>query len=194
MDGGNPLVVVITGTAVVDIQLYLWGGDQYVMPLVHDSAEKRQFFSSVEVFDVNTGMLGAAHHTWNTSTGSEGAIPVLLSGMSCTFRWWVWYTVSAAKTVFTHWAPPPCNGGCWPPQQQRVEHQCSIEWLWNGALHFMERRTLLYVVGGLGHAAPSSPQRGAQYQPYGDGMGILRTNEQHIFSLSTSEWYCVVSV
>ena len=26
---------------------------------------------------------------------------------------------------------------------------------------------LLYVVGGQGHAAPSSPQRGAQYQQYG---------------------------
>ena len=41
-------------TAVVD-QFYLWGGSQDGMPRVHDSAEKRQFFSSVEVFDVNTG-------------------------------------------------------------------------------------------------------------------------------------------
>ena len=55
MDGGNPLVVDEHSTAVVDNQLYLWGGDQHGMPRVHDSAEKRQFFSSVEVFDVNTG-------------------------------------------------------------------------------------------------------------------------------------------
>ena len=38
---------------------------------VHDSAEKRQFFSSVEVFDV-TLVAGSSAHTWNTSTGSAG--------------------------------------------------------------------------------------------------------------------------
>ena len=55
----------------------------------------------------------------------------------------------------------------------------------SGMVHFTYgEEDLLYVVGGYGHAAPSSPQRGAQYQPYGDGV---RTNEQHIFSLSTSE-------
>ena len=53
------------------------------------------------------------------------------------------------------------------------------------ALPYDPREDLLYVVGGYGHAAPSSPQHGAQYQPvYGGGV---RTNEQHIFSLSTSE-------
>ena len=62
-----------------------------------------------------------------------------------------------------------------------------------GMVHFTYgEEDLLYVVGGWGHAAPSSPQHGAQYQQYPSGG--VRTNEQHIFSLSTSEWYCVVSV
>ena len=53
-------------------------------------------------------------------------------------------------------------------------------------VHFTDgEEDLLYVVGGRGHAAPSSPQHGAQYQQY--GISGVRTNEQHIFSLSTSE-------
>ena len=62
-------------TVVVDNQLYLWGGSQYGMPQVHDSAEKRQFFSSVEVFDVNTGC-------WEQRT-THGTPPLGVSGYSC---------------------------------------------------------------------------------------------------------------
>ena len=32
-------------------------------------------------------------------------------------------TVAATTIVFTHWAPPVCNGGCWPPQHRRMGHQ-----------------------------------------------------------------------
>ena len=54
MDGGNPLVAVITAQLLLTIN-YICGvhGYQKGMPEVHDSAEKRQFLSSVEVFDVN---------------------------------------------------------------------------------------------------------------------------------------------
>ena len=45
------------------------------MPQVHDSAEKRQFFSSVEVFDVNTGC-------WEQRT-TRGTPPLGVKGYSC---------------------------------------------------------------------------------------------------------------
>ena len=45
------------------------------MPQVHDSAEKRQFFSSVEVFDVNTGC-------WEQRT-TRGTPPLGVWGYSC---------------------------------------------------------------------------------------------------------------
>ena len=32
-------------------------------------------------------------------------------------------TWAATTIAFTHWAPPLCNGGCWPLQHQRTEHQ-----------------------------------------------------------------------
>ena len=54
-----------------------------------------------------------------------------------------------------------------------------------GMVHFTDgEEDLLYVVGGYGLAVPSSPQHGAQYLQY---IGDVHTNEQHIFSLSTSE-------
>ena len=171
-------------TAVVDNQLYLWGGYQDGMPQVHDSAEKRQFYSSVEVFDVNTGC-------WEQRT-TRGTPPLGVWGYSCVavrnvLHYFGGYcghssdcchnSVHTLSTSTLQWrilAPSTTEGGA--PMQKRY---C-------GMVHFTDgEEDLLYVVGGWGHAAPSSPQRGAQYQQYGNGG--MSTNEQHIFSLSTSE-------
>ena len=167
--------------AVVDNQLYLWGGDQYGMPRVHDSAEKRQFFSSVEVFDVNTGC-------WEQRT-TRGTPPLGVKGYSCVavrnelhyFGGWCGHrdcyhnSVHTLSTSTLQWRmlAPSTEGGA-PMQKDHC-----------GMVHFTDgEEDLLYVVGGRGCAAPSSPQHGAQYQPVYSGV---RTNEQHIFSLSTSE-------
>ena len=170
-------------TAVVDNQLYLWGGDQHRMPKVHDSAEKRQFLSSVEVFDVNTGC-------WEQRT-TRGTPPLGVWGYSCVavrneLHYFGGYcghssycyhnSVHTLSTSTLQWrmlAPSTREGGA-PMQKNRC-----------GMVHFTDgEEDLLYVVGGWG-PAPSSPQHGAQYLP--DGIGGVRTNEQHIFSLSTSE-------
>ena len=171
-------------TAVVDNQLYLWGGDQRGMPQVHDSAEKRQFFSSVEVFDVNTGC-------WEQRSTTRGTPPLGVASYSCVavrnelhyFGGWCGHSggcyhnsVHTLSTSTLQWrmlAPSTTEGGA-PMQKARC-----------GMVHFTYgEEDLLYVVGGYAHAAPSSPQHGAQYQQYHSG---IRTNEQHIFSLSTSE-------
>ena len=169
-------------TAVVDNQLYLWGGYQDGMPEVHDSAEKHQFFSSVEVFDVNTGC-------WEQRT-TRGTPPLGVWGYSCVaVRNELHYfggacghsgcchnSVHTLSTSTLQWrmlAPSTTEGGT-PMQKQ-----------WCGMVHFTYgEEDLLYVVGGYGHAAPSSRQHGAQYLPT---SGDVCTNEQHIFSLSTSE-------
>ena len=171
-------------TAVVDNQLYLWGGYQRGMPQVHDSAEKRQFFSSVEVFDLDTGC-------WEQST-TRGTPPLGVRGYSCVpvrndlnyfgggcghsghcFHNSV-HTLSTSTLQWRMLAPSTTEDGT-PMQKVRC-----------GMVHFTDgEEDLLYVVGGYSHAAPSSPQHGAQYQlVYSSGV---RTNEQHIFSLSTSE-------
>ena len=50
-----------------------------------------------------------------------------------------------------------------------------------GVVHFTDEEDLLFVVGGYGHT-PFSYQFGTQYT-----QSYVRTNEQHIFCLSTSE-------
>ena len=132
---------------------------------VHDSAEKRQFFSSVEVFDVNTGC-------WEQRT-TRGTPPLGVMGYSCVavrnelhyfggycgHRGCYHNSVHTLSTSTLQWrmlAPSTTEGGA-PMQKNRC-----------GMVHFTYgEEDLLYVVGGQGHAAPSSPQRGAQYQQYG---------------------------
>ena len=170
-------------TAVVDNQLYLWGGDQDGMPNVHDSAKKRQFLSSVEVFDVSTGC-------WEQRT-TRGTPPLGVMGYCCVavmnelhyfggecghsgscYHNSV-HTLSTSTLQWRMLAPSTTEGGA-PMQKDRC-----------GMVHFTDgEEDLLYVVGGWGHAVPSSPQHGAQYLPV---YSSVRTNEQHIFSLSTSE-------
>ena len=169
-------------TAVVGDHLYLWAGEQYGMPRAHDSAEKRKFFSSVEaVFDVNTGC-------WVQHTTS-GTPPLGVQGYSCVavrneLHYFGGYcghdlcyhnSVHTLSTSTLQWrmlAPSTTEDGA-PMQKQ-----------WCGMVHFTDgEEDLLYLVGGKGHAVPSSPQHGAQYQ---ERDGVF-TNEQHIFSLSTSE-------
>ena len=61
-----------------------------------------------------------------------------------------------------------------------------------GVVHFTdEEEDLLFVVGGYG-PTPSSHQHGAQYKQ--DDDDYVSTNEQHIFSLSTSECFLSIHV
>ena len=75
MDGGNPLVAMVIAQLLLTIKLYLCDGYQDKMPQVHDNAEKRQFFSSVELFDVNTGC-------WE-QCATRGTPPLGVQGYSC---------------------------------------------------------------------------------------------------------------
>ena len=132
---GTPLIVYGHSTAAVDNQLYLWGGDQGGMPRVHDSAKKRQFLSSVEVFDVNTGC-------WEQRT-TRGKPPLGVEGYSC---------VAVGNDL--HYFGGECShgGGCHHnsvhtlstlhPAMEPVGPLNNRGWgtnaeavLWNGALH-----------------------------------------------------------
>ena len=170
-------------TAVAGDRLFLWGGYQtktryqYGMPEVHDSAKKRQFFSSVEVFDVNTGC-------WEQPTTS-GTPPLGVTSYSCVaVKNELYYfggycghddcyhnSVHTLSTFTLEWrmlAPSTTEGGA--PMQKK----------WCGMVHFTDgEEDLLYVVGGRGHAVPSSPQHGAQYQELIGG--VVYTNDQQQF-------------
>ena len=139
MDGGNPLVVLDTAQLLLTIN-FTCGADTRMECRRCTIALRSVSFSPVWRCSTWTLVAGSSaphveHLHWECR-----AIPVLLSGMSCTISVVGVVTWTATTTVFTHWAPPPCNGGCWPPQQQRVGHQCrriSVEW----CTSLMERRT-----------------------------------------------------
>ena len=144
MDGGNPLVVIDTAQLLLTIN-FTCGADTRMECRRCTIALRSVSFSPVWRCSTWTLVAGSSaphveHLHWECR-----AIPVLLSGMSCTISVVSVVTVAATTTVFTHWAPPPCNGGCWPPQQQRVGHQCR-SMLWNGALHLWRGGPL--VCGG----------------------------------------------
>ena len=170
-------------TAVVDHKLYLWGGNQKRMPEVHDSAEKRRFFSSVEAFDVNTGCWEQRTTSGTPPLGVQGVACVAVRndlhyfGGYCGHGYCYHNSVHTLSTSTLQWrmlAPSTTEGGA--PLKKT---SC-------GMVHFTDgEENLLYVVGGRGHAFKPSRQHGAQYHSV-HGLTV-RTNEQHIFSLSTSE-------
>ena len=58
----------------VNGNLYLWGGNVNGLlprPCAHESPDKRQLLSSVDVFRVDYGDWIRQMDMWNTSTGSE---------------------------------------------------------------------------------------------------------------------------
>ena len=151
---------------------------------MHDSTEKRQFFSIVEAFDVNTGC-------WEQHT-THGTPPLGVQSLACVtvgndlhyFGGWCGHgdcyhnSVHTLSTSTLQWrmlAPSTTVDGA--PMKKAL---CGI-------VHFTDgEEDILYVVGGRGDPVPSSRQNGAQYHPNRYDANVC-TNEQHIFSLSTSE-------
>ena len=161
--------------------MYLWAGEQRDMPEVHDSAEKQAFLSNVEVFTLNTGR-------WE-QRATRGTPPLAVRGYSC---------VAVGNDL--HYFGGECShGGCYHNSVHTLSTS-TLEWRMLapttseegvpmsksgcGVVPFTDQEEgLLFAVGGCG-SNPSSRQQGAQYEK--DGR-YARTNEQHIFSLSTCE-------
>ena len=63
---------------VIGDSLYLWGGSQLALPLVHDSPQKKQLASLVEVFSFSTGQ-------WSSQL-TRGTPPQGVIGYSCQYH------------------------------------------------------------------------------------------------------------
>ena len=152
--------------------------------MVHDGAEKRNFLSRAEVFDLDSGC-------WEQRT-TCGTPPLGVSGYSCVavgtelhyFGGWCGHdrdcfhnSVHTLNTSILKWMMLASSTTMGEAPMQKA---------YSGMVHFAEgEEHLLFVVGGYGHTGPSLPHLGAQY--YHLPPGYVRTNEQNIFSLSTSE-------
>ena len=163
--------------------MYMWAGAVDGMPEVHDSQEKERLTSCVEVFHCESG-------DW-VCQPTSGAPPLGVRGYGCT---------AVGDTL--HFFGGHCNhGNCF--------HN-SIHSLSTSSLHWMElspttseggapmrkgycgmvafkdgEEDILYIVAGQS-PTPSYRQPGAQYEATVNTDRFV-CNEQHMFSLSTSE-------
>ena len=163
----------------------MWAGDVNGLPEVHDSQEKRRFTSCVEVFHSGIG-------EW-TRQPTSGAPPLGVWGYSCTavgdaLHFFGGYcnhgdcyhnSIYSLSTSSLHWmelSPTTSEGGA--PMRKRNR----------GIMEFKDgEENILYIVAGYGPTS-SYYQPGAQYEAITNDRVIC--NEQHMFSLSTSE--CII--
>ena len=155
----------------------MWAGNQDDAPSVHDSAEKRTFLSRVDVYHLQRG-------SWEQQTTS-GTPPLGMFGYSCV----------AVDSVLHYFGGGCGHDDCYHNSVHKLS-TTSLQWrelaptategrgpikkCYGGMVAFKDgEEGFLFVVGGNG-PTPSSRQPGAQYELY-------KTNEQHMFSLSTSE-------
>ena len=166
----------------VGSNVYMWAGDVDGMPEVQDSQEKQRFISCVEVFHSERGL-------W-TRQPTSGAPPLGVCGYGCTavgdaLHFFGGYchhddcflnSFHSLSTSSLHWvelSPTTSEGGA--PMRKS---DC-------GTVAFKDgEEDILYIVAGLG-PTPSYHQPGAQYEPFISDR--VCCNEQHMFSLSTSE-------
>ena len=171
-------------TIRVGSNVYMWAGVVDGMPQVYDSQEKRRFISCVEVFHCESG-------DWKHQPTS-GSPPLGVHQYSCT-------AVGDTLHFF--------GGGCYHGNY----HHNSIHSLSTSSLHWLElspttseggapmrksycdtvafkdgEEDILYVAAGFG-PTPSYRQPGAQYEAALGFNDRVVCNEQHMFSLSTSE-------
>ena len=165
---------------LVGSNLYLWGGWMDGIPPVHDSPEKIQLLSSVDVFQVDCG-------DW-TRQVTCGTPPLGVDGYCCT-------TVGGSLYYYGGYCG---HFGCYHNSVHKLSTRLSLQWMMlspstsesgapmrkngSGMVAFRDgEEEILCVVAGWGPTL-THRQPGAQYQADG---GLC--NEHHMFCLSTSE-------
>ena len=174
--GHTPLLV--DGT-----DLYLWGGLLDSLPRVHDSPAKREFLSSVDVFQSDCG-------DW-IRRETSGTPPLGVRGYRC----------AAVGDSLYYFGGYCGHDKCYHNSVHKLSTS-SLQWMMlspstsesgapmrkfgSGMVAFRDgEEDILCVVAGFG-LTPSHRQPGAQYKT---ALGSISwSNEQHMFSLSTSEY------
>ena len=169
-------------TILVGSNMYMWAGVIDGLPEVHNNQQKKQFISCVEVFHSESG-------NW-IHQPTSGAPPLGVSGYACTavgdtlhyFGGWCCHdccyhnSIHSLSTSSLYWvelSPTTLKGGV----PMRKAHCGMVAFRTDG------EEDILYIVAGYGPGL-SYHQPRAQYEAAGDGV---MCNEQHMFSLNTSE-------
>ena len=164
---------------VIGDSLYLWGGDQLDLPRVHDSPQKKQLVSSVEVFSFSTGQ-------WSSQL-TRGTPPQGVMGYSCTtshsniyyYGGWCGHddchynSLNVLNTLNMNWTLVQPN------------NDSMMKKAYGGMMSLDFAKTeYLFIVGGVG----STPTvHHPQFQYVQRNNGRVLTNEQLLYNLSTGK-------
>ena len=162
--------------------LYLWGGSQPNIPQKHNNDEKKRLTSQVQIFNITSGK-------WDTKlTRNNPPLPV--AGYSCCtkdsniyyFGGWCGHdncfhnSINELNTSTLTWSEILPTDDKRPVMKRGY---CGMMLTEYGGVHY------LLVIGGSG-SAPSTQQPQAQYIQL--PSGIVRTNEQNLYNMSTSKY------
>ena len=161
--------------------MFLWCGGQTVVPIVHNGAKKEDFSSNIEYLNLKTGK-------WEHRQ-ARGFSP---SGIQ-------YYTVTPVGKMLYYFGGHCGHSGCyynslnkfntsiykWDEVKVNNLLEQPIEKYSSGMVHFKsDSEDYLFVIGGYGKFGDYR-QPGAVYTEAQGTPECGRTNEQHIFSLST---------
>ena len=169
-------------TLCVGGNLYMWGGSIDGIPEVHDSPEKRKFLSSVDVFQSGCGDWIRRETSGTPPLGVKGYCCAAVGDSLYYFGGYCGhancchnsvYKLSTSSLQWMMLSPSTSESGT-PMRKMNC-----------GMVAFRDsEEDILCVVAGIG-LTPSHHQPGAKYE-----AAYVSTwcNEQHMFSLSTSEY------
>ena len=159
------------------------------IPRVHDSPEKKEFLSSVDVFQSDCGDWIRRETSGTPPLGVDKYCCAAVGDSLYYFGGYCGHdkcyhnSVHKLSTSSLQWmmlSPSTSESGAAPMRK-----------ISSGMVAFRDgEEDILCVVAGYSTLSPSHRQSGAQYIEA--DYGVTWCNEQHMFSLSTSEYTCVI--
>ncbi|XP_019849570.1 PREDICTED: uncharacterized protein LOC100637873 isoform X1 [Amphimedon queenslandica] len=165
---------------VIGESLYLWGGEQFDFPYVHDSPRKRKLFSTVETFSFSSAR-------WSSHL-TRGTPPLGVVDYSCTtFRSNIYYYAGWCGHDHCHYnSLTVLNTLTMSWTQLHPNDESMMEKSRAGMLSLeFDGTDYLLMVGGLG-PTPAVKHPQFQYEQIPDGR--VRTNEQLLYNLSNRQF------
>ena len=155
------------------------------IPKVHDSPEKREFLSSVDVFQSDCGDWIRRETSGTPPLGVKGYCCAAVGDSLYYFGGYCGHVgcyhnsvhkLSTSSLQWTMLSPSTSESSSGAPMRKSS----------SGMVGFRDgEEDILCVVAGIAGLTPSHRQSGAQYKT---DFGFAWCNEQHMFSLSTSEY------
>ena len=169
-------------TVKVEDYLYMWGGRQPGLPLVHDSDKKNSMYSVMEVYHLATGRWEQKPTTGTPPLGVIGYASAAIGnkifyyGGYCGHVGCYHNSLHSFNVDTFHWeelSPTTPHHG---PMMKGFCDMVAVQ---------LDGEDYLVVIGGEGSPSNTPTQAGAQYS---DGYGRKRCNEIHYYKLSSGQY------